>query len=138
MKKLRQIVRKTFAPGRDVRLKTSILLPDGNQIAVNLNVSERLRALIAAQTRAIEAAQDWTRDETDDEKKKIFYARFADFLTVILGKRNYDDALKAYDFDNVELCRRLDRWAADEVVPRVREASDLEVARRKALFLRAK
>lgn len=127
---------KVFRPGRDVRLKTTILLPDGNRIALNVNVSEKLREMVMAQTKAIQAADAWVKDPDNDELKDVFYERFSEFLTVIMGKRNFDEALIAYDLDRVELCRRFDKWASEEVVPLVRQASALEVEKRKRAYQR--
>lgn len=130
---MRKFLRKVFRPGRDVRYKSAIMLPDGNTVNVDLNVSAHLRELIRAQSAAILAAQNWMEDEEDDQLREVFYDRFTEFLTVILGKRNYDDALKAYDFHREELCRQFDHWAATEIIPKVHEASDLQVTRLKAL-----
>lgn len=127
---------KVFRPGRDVRLKTTILLPDGNRIALNVNVSEKLREMVIAQTKAMQAADAWVKDPDNDELKDVFYERFSEFLTVIMGKRNFDEALIAYDLDRVELCRRFDKWASEEVVPLVRQASALEVEKRKRAYQR--
>ena len=127
---------KVFRPGRDVRLKTTILLPDGNRIALNVNVSEKLREMVIAQTKAMQAADAWVKDPDNDELKDVFYERFSESLTVIMGKRNFDEALIAYDLDRVELCRRFDKWASEEVVPLVRQASALEVEKRKRAYQR--
>ena len=127
---------KVFRPGRDVRLKTTILLPDGNRIALNVNISEKLREMVIAQTKAMQAADAWVKDPDNDELKDVFYERFSEFLTVIMGKRNFDEALIAYDLDRVELCRRFDKWASEEVVPLVRQASALEVEKRKRAYQR--
>lgn len=115
---------------RNIRLKDNILLPNGERVKVDLDVQSQLRRLIAAQNDTIIAAQEYAQDETSEEKRKTFYVAFGNLLHVILGK-GFETALAAYDGNADELCVQLDEWVADEVAPRIMEASKAELERRK-------
>ena len=119
---------------RNTRLKTMILLPNGERMKIDLDVTARLAELIRTQNDAILAAQEWVTDSENEGKRAAFYEeRYRKFLETILGKEGFAQALAAYDGHVDELCIQLDGWVGDEVAPLIREASRQEMERRKRL-----
>ena len=118
---------------RNIRLKDMILLPNGERVRVDLDVESHMADLIRAQNEATLAAQEWQKAPEDEEKRDAFYARFRIFLEAIIGKTNFETALAAYDGHVDELCGQLDQWAAEEVVPKIREASARKLADMKCM-----
>lgn len=117
---------------KNIRVKDNILLPNGERVKVDLDVQAHLRQLIAAQNDTILAAQEYVKDETSEDARKAFYTAFGNLLHVILGA-GFEKALAAFDGHVDELCTQLDEWVADEVAPRIAEASRAEMERRKKL-----
>jgi hypothetical protein len=121
---------------RNIRVKDTILLPNGERVKVEFDVQAHLRQVICAQDDTIQAAQAWKTDETSEEARSAFYTAFGNLLHLILGPWGFDTALKAYDGHVDELCGQLDEWVLDEVAPRIRAASQDEMERRKRLAKR--
>lgn len=121
---------------RNIRLKDMILLPNGERIRVDLDVEGRLKDLIRTQNEATLAAQEWQKAPEDEEKRAAFYARFRGFLETIIGREGFETALGAFDGHVDELCQQLDAWAAEDVVPKVREASARKAEEAKRLARR--
>lgn len=120
---------------RNIRVRDTILLPNGERVKVDFDMQAHLRQVVSAQDDTIQAAQAWKTDETSDEARGAFYTAFGNLLHLILGK-DFETALAAYDGHVDELCGQLDEWVLDEVSPRIREASDREMERRKRLAKR--
>ena len=124
---------KRFFLGRDVRLKSEIVLPGGDVVKVDTNVSADRLALNRAFNETLKPATVYAKDPTP-ENTEAFYRKYAEFVRLILGDKAYSKALKAYDGDTVELCRQLDRWIAAAFVPKLQEASRQELENRKKIF----
>lgn len=108
---------------RCIRVTDTILLPNGERIKVDCNVETNLKALIQTQNDTIERAQMYVKDTTNEDARAAFYRAFAGFIRVILGAKNYETALAAYDGRADELCEQLDEWAGNDVAPKIIEAS---------------
>lgn len=121
---------------RNIRVKDTILLPNGERVKVDVDVQAKLRPLIAAQDDTILAAQAWKADETSEEARMAFFTAFGNLLHAIIGDKGYKTALAAFDGNVDELCQQLDEWVSDEVAPRIVEASRVEMERRKRLAKR--
>lgn len=126
---------KRFFAGRDVRVKSEIVLPGGDVLKVNLDVSANRLELNKAFNETLKPATLYAKDPSP-ENKGAFYGAYGRLLALILGAKNYEKALKAYEGDAVELCRQLDHWVAVAFAPKLTEASRQELVQRKKRFRR--
>lgn len=116
---------------RSIRVKEQILLPNGDRITANIDVEANLPALIKLQNNVMAEAQKWTREPGDEQLQAAFYEAYRALLNKVLGAGNLKRALDAYDGQISEVCAQLDPWFGAEVTPKIREASEKRVRKRK-------
>ena len=117
--------------GNCIRVTDTILLPNGERVKVDCNVETNLQALIQTQNATIERVQMYQKDPTNEDARAALYRAFSAFLKAILGAKNYETALAAYDGRADELCEQLDEWAGEEVAPKIVEASKKRMEKNK-------
>ena len=108
---------------RNIRLKDNILLPNGERLRVDVDVEANLLPLNSALCMCTKAAQDFVQSPQGDAEKAVFYGAFTDYVRAVLGASGYDKALAAYDGHADELCNQLNDWLAEEVAPKITQAS---------------
>lgn len=109
--------------GRSIRVKDMLLLPNGERLRVDVDVEANLLPLNAALCTCTKAAQEFVNSPQGDAEKAVFYDAFTGYVRAVLGNAGYDKALAAYDGHADELCNQLNDWLAEEVAPKITQAS---------------
>lgn len=116
---------------RSIRVKEQILLPNGDRITANIDVEANLPALIKLQNAVMLAAQKWVREPGEEQLQTAFHEAYYALIVKVLGSGNAKRALAAYDGQMDEMITQLDPWFGAEVTPKIREASEMRMHKRK-------
>ena len=116
---------------RALRIKEYIMLPNGDRIAVDVNVEANLAALNKLLNNVIKAAEHYARTPQDSGLQRAFNDALRGLLQRVLGSGNYKRLVDAYDGDANEAAGMMDAWIAEVLVPKMREAHERKAQDRK-------
>lgn len=112
---------------RAVRIHEKIDMPSGEVLEVDCNIEERLPEIINAYSVTVNYAD---KVKNDASYRDEFYDAYADFLTVMIGRKNWQTLLDEFDGHKRELIEAIAPWVNDTVTPAIAEASKRRLKQR--------
>jgi hypothetical protein len=116
---------------RAVRIREHFMLPNGDRLAVDVNVEADIVALNRLLNNVLKAAEHYGRDPQDTGLQRAFNDALRGLLQRVLGSGNYKRMVDAYDGDAVEAAGMMDAWIAEVLVPKMREVHERKAQDRK-------